>query len=117
MNALGLLHGLRFIDSFFPSGGYAYSSGLEGAVQEGAVRDAEGLREYVEEILHAAVGTREAVGVSVACEAIRRSKLPLALRADAVPGIAMGGLPEDTKLEDWDKILDVNLMGTFLCAR
>jgi len=32
-------------------------------------------------------------------------------------GIAMGGLPEDTKLEDWDKILDVNLTGTFLCAR
>jgi len=32
-------------------------------------------------------------------------------------GIAMGGLPEDTKLEDWDRILDVNLTGTFLCAR
>jgi len=32
-------------------------------------------------------------------------------------GIAMGGLPEDTKLEDWDKILNVNLTGTFLCAR
>lgn len=32
-------------------------------------------------------------------------------------GIAMGGLPEDTKLEDWDKILDINLTGTFLCAR
>ncbi|HVY54144.1 MAG TPA: glucose 1-dehydrogenase [Thermodesulfobacteriota bacterium] len=32
-------------------------------------------------------------------------------------GVAMGGLPEDTKLEDWDKILDINLTGTFLCAR
>lgn len=32
-------------------------------------------------------------------------------------GIAMGGLPEDTKLEDWDRILGVNLTGTFLCAR
>jgi gluconate 5-dehydrogenase len=29
----------------------------------------------------------------------------------------MGGLPEDTKLEDWDRILGVNLTGTFLCAR
>jgi urease accessory protein len=33
MDTLGLLHGLRFVDSFFPSGGYAYSSGLEAAVQ------------------------------------------------------------------------------------
>lgn len=83
MDTLGLLHGLRFIDSFFPSGGYAFSYGLEAAVQQGAVRDAEDFREYVEEMLRAGVGTREAVAVSVACEAIRRSKLPLALKADA----------------------------------
>ena len=53
MDTLGLLHGLRFIDSFFPSGGYAFSSGLEAAVQQGAVRDAEDFREYVEEMLRA----------------------------------------------------------------
>ena len=29
MNTRSLLTGLRFVDSFFPSGGYAYSSGLE----------------------------------------------------------------------------------------
>ena len=83
MNSLSLIHGLRFIDSFFPSGGYAYSSGLEAAVQEGAVRDAKEFEEYVEDILRAGVGTREAVAVSLACEAIRRSKLGLAFRADA----------------------------------
>ncbi len=32
-------------------------------------------------------------------------------------GIAMGGLPEDTTLEDWEKVLRVNLTGTFLCSR
>ncbi|MEW6144057.1 MAG: glucose 1-dehydrogenase [Thermodesulfobacteriota bacterium] len=32
-------------------------------------------------------------------------------------GIAMGGLPEDTKLEDWEKIIGINLTGTFLCSR
>jgi NAD(P)-dependent dehydrogenase (short-subunit alcohol dehydrogenase family) len=32
-------------------------------------------------------------------------------------GIAMGGLPQDTTLEDWEKILSVNLTGTFLCSR
>jgi urease accessory protein len=83
VNSFGLLHGLRFVDSFFPSGGYAYSSGLEAAVQEGAVRDAEEFREYVEDMLRAGVATRDAVAVSVACEAIRRRKLPLALTADA----------------------------------
>lgn len=83
MDTLNLLHGLRFIDSFFPSGGYAYSSGLEAAVQEGAVRDAEEFREYVESLLRAGVATREAVAVSVACEAIRKSNLALALKADA----------------------------------
>ena len=83
MNSLSLIHGLRFLDSFFPSGGYAYSSGLETAVQEGAVRDAKQFEEYVEDLLRAGIGTREAVGVSLACEAIRRRKLSLALKADA----------------------------------
>ncbi len=32
-------------------------------------------------------------------------------------GIAMGGLPEDTALEDWEKVLRINLTGTFLCSR
>ncbi len=32
-------------------------------------------------------------------------------------GIAMGGLPEETSLEDWENILSVNLTGTFLCCR
>ena len=32
-------------------------------------------------------------------------------------GIAMGGLPEETSREDWQKILDVNLTGMFLCSR
>lgn len=83
MNSVSLIHGLRFIDSFFPSGGYAYSSGLEAAVQEGAVRDAKELEEYVEDILRAGAGKREAVAVSLACEAIRKRKLQLALRGDA----------------------------------
>jgi urease accessory protein len=83
MDTLSLLNGLRFIDNFFPSGGYAYSSGLEAAVQGGAVRDADEFREYVEDMVRAGVATREAVAVSIACEAIRKSKLPLALKADA----------------------------------
>jgi urease accessory protein len=53
MNTLALLNGLRFVDSFFPSGGYAFSSGLEAAVQGGAV----GMRRAEEE--RAGIGERE----------------------------------------------------------
>ncbi len=32
-------------------------------------------------------------------------------------GIATGGLPEETKLEDWESIQEVNVTGMFLCSR
>jgi gluconate 5-dehydrogenase len=32
-------------------------------------------------------------------------------------GVALGALPEDTTLEDWEKVIGINLTGTFLCAR
>jgi urease accessory protein len=83
LDTLSLLHGLRFIDSFFPSGGYAYSSGLEAAVQGGAVRDAGEFKEYVEDSLRGGIGMREAVAVSLACEAIKKKNLGPALKADA----------------------------------
>ena len=55
MNTLSLLNGLRFVDSFFPSGGYAFSSGLEASVQGGAVRNAEELS--TDEVRGGATGT------------------------------------------------------------
>jgi urease accessory protein len=42
-----LLHLLQFGDSALPVGGFSFSNGLESAVQQGLVRDAEGLREFV----------------------------------------------------------------------
>ncbi|MGH7165459.1 MAG: urease accessory protein UreF [Nitrospiraceae bacterium] len=79
---LALLQGLRFIDSFFPSGGYAFSSGLEAAVQGGAVRNAEDLARYVEDLLRGGMSRREAVAVRVAHEAAATGKLETALKAD-----------------------------------
>lgn len=32
-------------------------------------------------------------------------------------GIAMGGLPEDTDIKDWDSVIKVNLTGTFICCK
>jgi urease accessory protein len=82
MTTLSLLKGLRFVDSFFPSGGYAFSSGLEAAVQGGAVRNAEELSQYVVESLATGLGEREAVAVGLAHEAYVSGVMEMAFNAD-----------------------------------
>jgi len=82
MNTRSLLNGLRFVDSFFPSGGYAFSSGLEAAVQGGSVRDAEELSRYVAVALTTGLGDREAVAVGLAHGAYLSSSLETAIEAD-----------------------------------
>ncbi len=82
MNMRSLLTGLRFVDSFFPSGGYAFSSGLEAAVQGGAVKDSEALSRFVEESLTIGMGEREAVATGLAHDAIVSGMLEVALSAD-----------------------------------
>ena len=82
MTTLGLLKGLRFVDSFFPSGGYAFSSGLEAAVQGGAVRNAEELSRFVVETLTAGIGEREAVAVGLAHNAFISGVMEIAFKAD-----------------------------------
>jgi urease accessory protein len=87
MNTGQLLDGIRFVDSFFPSGGYAYSSGLESAVQAGAVRDGEGLARYGAAYLDGELGRREAVAVAqaVAAAGLRLgAALPADLELDAL---------------------------------
>lgn len=69
MDTLQLLTGFRFLDSFFPSGGFAFSSGLEAAVQGGMVRDAAGLQSFVSDSLRAGLGKREAVVVGLVLDA------------------------------------------------
>ncbi|MBI4000818.1 MAG: hypothetical protein HY348_03440 [Nitrospira defluvii] len=82
MNTFSLLNGLRFIDSFFPSGGYAYSSGLEAAVQAKAVRSGDDLFLYVEDMFRQGIAHREAVAVGVAHDALFCNDLQSALSID-----------------------------------
>ena len=82
MDALTLIQGLRFVDSFFPSGGFAYSSGLEAAVQGGAVRTAEDFSKYVEDLLRHGMGRREAVAVAKAWDAQARGLWREVIAAD-----------------------------------
>lgn len=82
MTRLNLLSGLRFLDSFFPSGGFAYSSGLEAAVQGGAVSNGRDLSLYVQDWLRGGLASREAVAVRLAHEAVTSRRLDPALCAD-----------------------------------
>lgn len=82
MNTLSLLHGLRFIDSFFPSGGYAFSSGLEAAVQGKLVQNAEDLSRYVEDLFTRGLSRCEAVAVGLGHDAAVTEALQIALGAD-----------------------------------
>lgn len=82
MKTFHLLHGLQFIDSFFPSGGYAYSSGLEAAVQGGAVKDSDQLGRYVEDLLRGGMSRREALAAKLANRAGLTGQLDAAIKAD-----------------------------------
>lgn len=82
MNTLSLVHGLRFVDSFFPSGGYAFSSGLEAAMQGGAVKDSDQLGRYVEDLLRGGMSRREVLAVKVANRAGATGVVAKAIEAD-----------------------------------
>jgi len=62
---------LQTSDSFYPTGAYAQSFGLEGLTQEGAVRDSASLREFL---------------LGQALPALARTDLPVAARAWAAAG-------------------------------
>lgn len=82
MNTSALLEGLRFVDTFFPSGGYAFSSGLEAAVQGGAVKTSDQLARYVEDFLRGGMSRREVLAVKQANRVASKESLDAALLVD-----------------------------------
>ncbi len=77
-----LLKGFRYLDTFFPSGGFAFSSGLETAIQEGTVQTAEDLNRYVVDFFRWGLGTCEAVALAQAYQASMKRDLNGVMRAD-----------------------------------
>lgn len=82
MNTSALLEGLRFVDTFFPSGGYAFSSGLEAAVQGNAVKTSDQLAGYIEDLLRGGMSRREALATKRANRAGATGKISMALAID-----------------------------------
>ena len=77
-------------DSFYPTGSYAHSFGLEGLVQEGVVRDRATLREFL---------------FRAVLPALRHVELPLAAHAWQAFGV-----------EDWSKIAELSQLSAALKA-
>ncbi|AVT34296.1 urease accessory protein UreF [Plantactinospora sp. BC1] len=72
---------LQFGDSMFPVGGFAFSGGLEMAVQLGVVRDRSELAEFVATVAHLAAGC-DGVALLVGHRAARAGDLAGIRRAD-----------------------------------
>ena len=64
-----LLQLLAFMSPAFPVGGFAYSHGLERAIDDGAVTSADGVREWIESLLAHGSGWNDAVLFAAAFDA------------------------------------------------
>lgn len=69
MTTESLLAVLQLADGMFPAGGFAHSLGLETYVQEGRVRDRDGLEAFVVAQLEGAAGPSDAVAAAAAVRA------------------------------------------------
>ena len=54
---------LQFADGLFPAGAYAHSFGLEWYVQQGIIRDARGVQEFLESYLESSAGPQDAAAM------------------------------------------------------
>jgi urease accessory protein len=88
LSAEALLGLLQWCDSFFPAGGYAHSFGLEEAVRDGTVRDAEGLYRSIHAKMIHSVFPGECVVLRSAYAAAMREDLLRICKLDE-EGIAM----------------------------
>ncbi len=69
MNTSAFLTLTQWLSPGFPVSAYAYSHGLENAIDSGALRDAEGLQMWLEDVLHHGSGRCDAILLAAAYRA------------------------------------------------
>jgi len=72
----------QITDSFFPSGGFAYSRGLETYVSEEIIRDRKGLEKFLKAYLTGLIAKNDALFLKLSWEAAEREELNTILRLD-----------------------------------
>ncbi|MGE0406845.1 MAG: urease accessory protein UreF [Candidatus Korobacteraceae bacterium] len=84
MTTESLLTLLQFSDGLFPVGSYAHSFGLESYVQDGRVRDADGVERFVATHLECSTAPADAAGALIAWRSSQAGDFPACLRLDAM---------------------------------
>jgi urease accessory protein len=75
---------LQFADGLFPAGAYAHSFGLELYVQQGLIRDACGVHEFLESYLESSAGPQDAVAVAKCIDWARDDQVGALLEIDQI---------------------------------
>lgn len=75
---------MQLSDSFFPSGSFTLSHGLESLVQSGKVRSPEDVQDYLRVLLHDKIGTSDLVALQYAYQGSAINDLDRVRDADAI---------------------------------
>jgi len=133
MNAASLLHLLQFASPALPIGGYSYSQGLEAALEQGLVRDADSARGWMLRYLHEVMAqwdgplfwrllkafeARDAAAVALWSECFLASRDTSELRAETVQmGYSLTRLIAELGVADVSVLgTEVSLPAAFACA-
>jgi urease accessory protein len=133
MNAASLLHLLQFASPALPIGGYSYSQGLETALEEGLVSDADSARAWIARCLDevvarwdapvlwrllSAFAARDGAAVAQWGQCFLASRDTAELRAETVQmGYSLGRLIAELGVADTSALgEDVTLPLAFACA-
>ncbi len=133
MNATALLHLLQFASPALPIGGYSYSQGLETAIDDGSVKDADSARAWIAGYLHEVMALWDApvlwrlmkafaaadeVEIALWSERFIASRDCAELRAESIQmGYSLSRLLSELGVADVSKLgAEVALPTAFACA-
>ena len=107
-----LLQLLAFVSPAFPIGSFAYSHGLERAIDEGIVKSADDVREWIESLLTFGSGWNDAVLFSVTYDASEEARREIDELAQALAATRERALETSDLGQSFAKSAEVLLLKT-----
>jgi len=106
-----LLSLFQIIDSFFPSGAFAYSWGLETYVSEGSIKERSGLKRFLEAYLSGTIKRCDALLVKLSHEAAEKGDIDTIFRLDRlIHSMKLAREPREGSIQIGRQLLNV-MMG------